>query len=140
MKYSVSLILILLFSLQVAYSQVADSSLIIPQQSEYNQYILKSKKQKKSGIILLAVGAVAAAGGIAIMVDNIRLFSDEQSGGFKAGTGLAVLGGAAVIISVPVLISSGSNKRKAKAFVATGELGEHFNNSPYTSIGVYIEF
>jgi hypothetical protein len=80
------------------------------------------------------------AGGIAIMVDNIHLFSDEKSGGFKAGSGLAILGGAAVIVSIPVLISSGSNKRKARAFVASGELGGHYNNSPYTSIGVYIDF
>jgi len=61
MKYSVSIVLVLVFSLELAFSQVADTTLQVSQQNEYNQYMMKSKKQKKAGLILLAAGAPSVA-------------------------------------------------------------------------------
>jgi hypothetical protein len=140
MKRSLSIILFLLFSFQLLYSQVTDSTTIQSQQNEYDFYLLKSKKQKTTGLVLLVSGVVAAAGGLALMVDNLTLFSDDTNGGFKAGTGLFLAGSAATIISIPVLISSGSNKRKARAFIATGDFGDPIKNSRYASVGISFDF
>jgi hypothetical protein len=140
MKRSLSVILFLLFSFQLLYSQVTDSTTIQSQQNEYDFYLLKSKKQKTGGTVLLVSGLVMEAAGLVIMVSKTFDYLGGQKSGLIAGAGLAIFGAAAVITSIPILISSGSNKRKARAFITTGDFRDPIKNSRYASIGISFDF
>lgn len=142
MKRSISFLLIFLFTFHL-FCQVEELNTTIPAQENYDYYLLKHKNQKTTGTILLVAGLLSAGGGIALMASNITLFSTEQSPGFKAGTGLFFVGSAATIISIPVLVSSGTNKRKAEAFLSkenVGFIGSPEGSTHFVSLGVNIYF
>lgn len=101
---------------QGAQSQVIDTLDMVPKQDLHDIFYAKHKKQKKVGLILLGSGLVAAGVG-AIMIVN----SDDLGNDFSSGTLLYSAGVIATISSIPVLIISGSNKRKAKAYIQAGE-------------------
>jgi hypothetical protein len=68
-----------------------------------NDYIVKSKNQKLAGFIMLGAGLAS----FIIVAPGNASFS-------KTGT-FVVIGGLAVIGSIPLFIASGRNKRKAKS-------------------------
>lgn len=132
--------LALIFTFQLTQCQETEPLTEQSKQKMYDFYISKSKKQKKTGWILLGSGVVATGTGL-LIASNSNVLSD--GGGFASGSLLALAGTLTTISSIPVLISSGSNNRKAKAILASGEVGIGaipFNNTRYASIGLKIDF
>lgn len=78
-----------------------------------NQYLLKSKSQKKTAWILLGTGAVMTIAGVEIFWKDFNLFSK----GTEPGLVLAVAGGVVAASSIPFFISAAQNKKKAKISV-----------------------
>lgn len=78
-------------------------------------YLDKSKSQKKTGFILLGAGAGSAILGGILMSSNFCIFgcTSSQDIAFGTGAGLVVAGGISMIASIPVLISGGVNANKA---------------------------
>jgi len=143
MKRTLSIFLVLLFIFQLMQSQINEPLTEKSTQEVYDYYNFKAKKQKKTGWILLGVGLAATAGGYAIMANNFSIWSNESDGGFAAGSGLFLVGGLATIASIPVLIVSGSNNRKAKAYMETGSSkgGDiTLKKSRNVAVGLKIEF
>ena len=134
------LFLVLIFIFQLTQSQETEPLSEQSNQEMYDFYISKSKKQKKTGWILLGSGVVATGAGL-LIASNSNVLSDD--GGFASGSLLVLAGTLTTISSIPVFIISGSNKRKAKAILASGEVGIGaipFNNTRYASIGLKVDF
>ena len=133
-------IIFILFTYNSVYSQEIDSITSQSKEEMYDFHFEKHKKQKKTGLILLGSGLVASGAGLLIAA-NSNIFSDD--GGFGTGAGLVLAGSVTTLVSIPYLISSGSNKRKAAAYV---QIGEHqqieliLPNSKIVSVGVKLEF
>ncbi|TFV94721.1 hypothetical protein E4S40_11980 [Algoriphagus kandeliae] len=85
------------------------------QQLTKQDYLEKSKKQKTTAFILLGGGAALLGAGAIIGSENFCLFSctDSQNNAMNAASVMVVAGGAAMIASIPVFVSSGKNARKA---------------------------
>jgi hypothetical protein len=73
------------------------------------EYLQQSEKQKKAGITIMAVGAATAGLGLLLAATS----NDWGNASFGGGIILFVGGSAAVIIGVPIIISSASKARKA---------------------------
>ena len=127
----------ILFYFQTAQCQEPDSSRNTSNQELYDYFITKHKKQKKTGLILLGSGL--AATGVGIIIMNSNGFDDAGLGGFW----LFTAGSLTTISSIPVLIISGSNKRKAETYVQLGQYRQidfTMPDSKVVSVGVKIEF
>lgn len=86
---------------------------ITPDQKFSRQdYLQKSEKQKKTGWIVLGSGAALIITGFIIgnSGEDEASFDKAMSGGL-----FIVAGSAATIISIPIFIASGRNKKKAAA-------------------------
>ena len=124
-------------------SQIIEPITEKSRQEMYDFYSFKSKKQKKTGWILLGTGLTASAGGLAIMANNFEIWGNGSDGAFAAGTGLFLVGSGATIASIPILIVSGSNNRKAKFYMKTGSSkggNITFKKSRNVTVGLKIEF
>ncbi len=76
-------------------------------------------------------------------IGSIIMLNSIYSDVGEPGAILFLAGSAATIASIPVFIVSGSNKRKAKAILASGIIGIGaipFNNTRYASVGLKIDF
>lgn len=73
------------------------------------EYIRQSEKQRKTGLIMVGVGAAAVGLGTAL------ISSSNDLGGFDVGSGIVLFssGFASTLIGIPVLISSGVKARRA---------------------------
>ena len=137
MKHALSIFLVIIFTFQLAQSQVTDTLTQKSQKEMYDFYSIKQKKQKRTGWILLGAGVVAAGGGY-LLGTNAGNW-DGVGGGFilfSAGT-------ASIAASIPFFVISGSNKRKAEAILETGKIGfesNSFDNQKYVSVGLRIDF
>lgn len=145
MKRTLSILLVLLFSFQIAQSQITEPQTDQSSQNMYDFYSQKAKKQKRTGWILLGTGIAATVVGSAIMANNFYIWggSEDEDRGFAAGTGLFLAGSMATIASIPVLIISGSNNRKAKTYLEAGtaKVGNiTFENSKYVTVCLKIDF
>lgn len=139
MKRTLSIFLVLLFTFQMVQSQIIDQLNEKSRQEMYNFYSFKSKKKKKTGLILLGSGLAATVAGIAIASNNFW----EDDGGFAAGTGLFLIGSCATIASIPILIVSGASNRKAKGYMETGMSGDgnvNFENYRNVTVGLKIDY
>lgn len=92
-----------------AYSQDNTSS------GDKEALIALSKKQKKTGYILLGGGVGAAVIGGALFASNFCIWGCTNESEALAGTGgiLFILGTGAAIASVPVLINAGKTSKRA---------------------------
>jgi len=138
MKRFLALIILLLFTVQIAQSQITDSLTIKSEQKMYDFYSTKHQKLKKTGWILFGAGLGAAIAGVAIG-ENGNIFDDN----FIAGAGLFLAGSCAFIASIPVLIVSGSNNRKATAILQSGQTNRvniPKQNSHYVGVGIQYNF
>ena len=136
MKCTLSIFLVIIFTFQLAQSQVTDTLTQKSQQESYDFYIQNQKKLKKTGWILLGAGAAAAVGG-ALIVNNNDL--DE----IGSGVIITTAGVVSMATSIPFFVISGSNKRKAEAIMETGKIGfgsNSFDNQKYVSVGLRINF
>ncbi len=132
---------LILLAFQSVHGQEIDSLSAQTRQELYDFHFEKHKKQKKTGLILLGSGLVATITGTLIARNSDILGDDTE--GFDAGASIALLGSLATISSIPVLISSGVNKRKASAYVNLSEYqpGDMtFPRSQSITVGVKIEF
>lgn len=142
MKRFLALLILLLFTVQIAQSQITDSLTIKSQQEMYDFYSSKHKKLKKTGWILFGAGLGAAIAGVAIAA-NTNLFDDSQDDKLVAGAGMFFVGSCAFIASIPVLIVSGSNNRKATAILQSGQTNRvniPKQNSHYVGVGIQYNF
>ena len=75
----------------------------------------QSKRQRKTGYILLGAGVGAAVIGGALFASNFCLLGCDSNDDALAGTGgiLFILGSVSAIASVPVLINAGSTAKRA---------------------------
>jgi len=110
-----------LFFCTAHYGQI-DSSHAKPINTGLQQhYLQKSKNQLRTGLILLGSGVVLNGIAIAMFPDNYDLFlgtnSSKTESQANIATGMFIVGSAALISSIPVLISSGVNKHKARLLV-----------------------
>jgi hypothetical protein len=100
MKLVLAFFILLLIIVQSCFGQQ-------PSDKKYpltkEDFLKRSHEQKTGGLILLGVGA----GSIALVSGGNQSFE-------TTGT-VAVLGGIAVLASVPLFIASGRNRRKARA-------------------------
>lgn len=98
-------------------------------------YLVKSKKSLKTGLILLGGGAVMFGGG------SYALGHDSGKSGYGA---LFIFGGMAMAAtSIPFFISSASNKHKAKVYMNKETLmiaPALKSNISYSSIVIKINF
>lgn len=109
-------------------------------QERYDFHMTKHKKLKKTGFILLGSGVAASIAGALIASNSDGIFDDSDNLG--SGAILFTAGVLTTISSVPVFIVSGSNKRKAEAFLkveSNSPSSKPLSNSQYISIGVNIE-
>lgn len=128
---------------QITLGQTLDSLTInAPKETNqemYDYFMAKQKKQNKAGLIMLGSGVAATVVG-AVLVHNSDSWSD---GDWTAGTILVMGGVLTTISSIPVLIISGSNKRKAETYL---QVGHHqmrdlnFPGSQQVTVGVKIKF
>ncbi|NVJ84873.1 MAG: hypothetical protein HWE15_01110 [Algoriphagus sp.] len=85
------------------------------QQMTKQDYLEKSKKQKTTAWILLGAGAAVTTTGAIIFSENFCIFgcSKSEVDASNAGGVMVLAGGAAMLASIPVFISSGNNAKKA---------------------------
>ena len=103
------ILFILLFTPLLIQAQEIDNSFNKTPQEMHDMFMQKHKSKTTAGWITLGSGLVIAGVGFAII--------DYDNGldmGSIIGAGLVVIGGASTLVSVPLFISAGSNKRKAK--------------------------
>ena len=132
---------LILLAFQSVHGQEIDSLSAQTRQELYDFHFEKHKKQKKTGLILLGTGLAATITGTLIARNSNLLGEDTE--GFDVGASIALLGSLATISSIPVLISSGVNKRKASAYVNLSEYKPSdmtFPRSQSLAVGVKIEF
>ena len=118
---------IILVALTVIFSAATFGQQVNPSPGlAKNDYLQKSKKQKKTGTILLVGGAAVVLTGVLIPKGDEKGTSytygivpttDYENDGIKAALGLT--GIAAMLGSIPFFIASGKNKRKAQALTAS---------------------
>jgi len=110
-------------------------------QELYDYHMLKRKKAKTTGWIMLGSGIAMTIGGIGINMSGGILDNDSTNN--DKGLWLSYLGAATTIASVPFFISAGKNKRKARLFlknsVSTIKLPKS-RNSNYLSVSLAIPF
>lgn len=134
------LLTVLLLSIQSLKCQEIEPSNTQSNKEMYDFHYEKHKKQKKTGFILLGSGVAATLAGV-LIGSNSDSWSDEANLG--TGAILVTAGALTTISSIPVFIVSGSNKRKAQAYVQSGQyqiIDLTLDNSSYLSIGLKIEF
>ena len=98
------ILFILLFTPLLIQAQEIDNSFNKTPQEMHDMFMQKHKSKTTAGSITLGLGLAMAGVGFAII--------DEDYG--IPGAGLILNGGIATLVSVPLFISAGSNKRKAK--------------------------
>lgn len=82
------------------------------------QYLKKSKAQKTTAWVLFGVGTAAIGGGIAISAGSQDDVSQTLNTVF-IGAPLVLLGLTLDVISIPVFVSAGKNKKRAMEAVTT---------------------
>ena len=120
----VFLILALLFTfLPKVQAQSLESKILI------EEYIKRSEKQKKTGLILLGAGVGSVIIGTVLFGTG---WNDDSSFALGSGAVLFTAGSISTLVSIPVLISSASNGRKAaKLGIGTARLTEPLPNGFY---------
>ena len=104
MKKHILILALLHSTIPELFAQSRDTTYLI------NEYFRKSETQKKTGLIMLGAGLGAAALGVQVFAEA---FSGGSEGAGTAGQVLFFAGAISTLASIPVLISSGSNSRKA---------------------------
>ena len=131
------------FSLLVSTNvqgQEVDNSFNKTPQEMHDMFMQKHSENKTIGWITFGSGIAMIAGGIAINVSaNIdAIYGAPQN---NEGLWLSYLGGGVTLISIPLLISAGSNKRKAKLALTRESTVVGFkNNTQHISLSFTIPF
>jgi hypothetical protein len=98
-------------------------------------YLEKSRNQKKTGKILLAGGSVLSAIGLGIVLGNLNgLFDPSQPEPNNDGTVGEVLGYSGLVIaatSIPLFIASSKNKKKAMSMTLDSQKIPQMKNNNF---------
>ncbi len=129
MKNLIAASFFLFFSLSL-FSQMntPNSSYRGRYQSRKDEYMAKSIRKQRAGVIFLSIGAVATAGGIIVITDGSRKYHDyNQNGNYYNGTyndgSLEIVAGAALTVvgvglmcgSIPFFVGAHRSRMKAMA-------------------------
>lgn len=105
-------------------------------QEIYDFHIQKRKNNKTAGWITLGSGVAMIIGGVAINISGGVLGDSDET---SKGLWLSYLGGAVTLVSIPLFISAGKHKRKAKIQLQNGAVG--FNNEfKYSGVSFTFSF
>ena len=142
MKKVLPIVLGLIFSFQISQGQVKQATNEV-NQLQYDFLMSKHKKQKTGGLIFLVGGVASMAAGFVTNRNANKNSDGYDLSSVATGAGFIAVGVISTIISIPLLISSGKNKRKAEAFIASENIG--FKGMPafntrYVSVGLSIDF
>ena len=120
MKKYILMTACLLMMLTVVAQQIPQDSTTHTLTKE--EYLKKSKGQKTGAIVLLAAGGTLALIGAAVSVDEgVDYVFGEDSNGDVGGV-LFVVGGVAMLGSIPLFVASRKNKEKAMKVSFKNEL------------------
>lgn len=107
--------IILLISVNFLNAQLIEPTPNSSPQEFYDYYMIKSKKNNTAAWICLGGGIGLFSAGLALgTVGTVDLFTDGDTSRMGAGAGLMIMGASGVAISIPLFISSASNKKKAR--------------------------
>ena len=125
MKKLTFLMATIILQISFAYCQFDSSVTKTNKQVESNSYQLKAKKQKKAARICLGGGMLLATTGLIVgtakaMEEFVYGFGveDYKEKNYTGESILIIAGVATMAVSVPLFISSGKNKQKAKLKIA----------------------
>jgi len=103
-------------------------------QELYDFHISKKKANNTAAWITLGGGVAMIVGGLGINMDQPVFGSNASSEDNNKGLWLSYLGGATTLISIPLFISAGKHKKKAKIELQNGAVG--FSNINYTGLSI----
>jgi hypothetical protein len=93
--------------LRLSAQQANDSLQVMNNAERHHFYLNKSQSQRTIGWVCLSGGIIMGVVGLGQMANN--LFSDNNK-----GEALTIAGACVTVISVPLFIASGRNRRKAQ--------------------------
>lgn len=102
------------------------------QQELYDFHLSKKKTNSIAAWITLGGGLAMVVGGISINMSGGIVDGDSTNN--NKGLWLSYLGGATTLISIPLFISAGKHRKKAKIQLQNGAVG--FNPINYTGVSV----
>lgn len=111
MKTTIITIIILLFTLSSTQAQLIEPTPDSSPQEFYDYYMIKNQKNKTAAWICLGGGAGLFVIGTAVGTAGLLDWDSSKMG---TGTGFIVAGMVGAAVSVPLFISAGNNKRKAR--------------------------
>lgn len=120
---------------------LGSSMQLFAQSMSKQDYLDKSRRQKTTGFIMLGGGVAMVTAGTILFSENFILFgaSDAEENAAGIGAAMVVVGGLATLGSIPVLISSGNNARKAAQMSLRNEpihIPKYVGNIPRTILSV----
>ena len=113
--------------MQLVKGQKRDESVSMSSQELHDFYMKKHKTNNIIGFVMLASGIGMTIGGLAT---NVSSWGESNK---NNGLGLAYFGAATTLLSIPVFISAGNNKRKAN-LALKGEAVNIMHRLPEKSI------
>lgn len=105
-------------------------------QELYDFHISKKKANNLAGWITLGGGVAMIVGGLGINMSGGILGSEDDN---NKGLWLSYLGGATTLASIPLFISAGKHKKKAKIQLQQGAIGL-YDNINYSGLSISLTF
>ena len=118
--------------------QVNDNSISPSSIEMADLYLQKQKTNKTMGFVMLGAGIAMIAGGLAINVNT-----GWGEGNKNNGLWLSAMGVPTALVSVPLFVSAGTNKRKARLLLKTESVTINkgiSEKSDYPEIVLQIQF
>ncbi|GAC1450824.1 MAG: hypothetical protein NVSMB7_13240 [Chitinophagaceae bacterium] len=126
MKNVMATVFVLAFSLSLFSQSITPNTY-----SRHDDYMLKSKRKERAGIILLSAGGVVTAGGTFLIIDGLnRNKRDTNYGNSELNAGNAevvvgvlgtIIGIASMSASIPFFVGAHRTRKKAMAILLNTE-------------------
>lgn len=132
MKTKIIVLIFCLGFLNNALGQVLTKEKYKSSQELYDLHINKKKANSLAAWITFGGGIAMIVGGLGINMSGGIVDGDSTNN--NKGLWLSYLGGASALVSIPLFISAGKHKKKAKIQLQNGAVG--YNNINYTGISI----